>query len=107
MERIYEKKIAQEKLVALEQFEVVRAVARCCSAHKIPFIFYFDFYSCLYERLRCRRSPVRVQSGPPKTRLEITKPMSGVFLLGLLHTSLSSQFLRFSVGCSQASPLRK
>jgi len=28
MERIYEKKIAQEKAVALEQFEVVRAVAR-------------------------------------------------------------------------------
>ena len=28
MERIYEKKIAQEKLVAPEQFEVIRAVAR-------------------------------------------------------------------------------
>jgi hypothetical protein len=28
MERIYGKKIAQEKAVALEQFEVVRAVAR-------------------------------------------------------------------------------
>ena len=28
MERIYEKKIAKEKLVALEQFEVIRAVAR-------------------------------------------------------------------------------
>jgi hypothetical protein len=28
MERLYEKKIAQEKLFALEQFEVARAVAR-------------------------------------------------------------------------------
>jgi len=28
MERIYEKKIAQEKLVALEQFELARAIAR-------------------------------------------------------------------------------